>query len=290
MYYKLNQMTEMEASDSCAFEGQLDAQDDSACPSSSPSGNVEDSTLRHSGHTCEDLYVLALRHDEIRRLDDLPMGVDMASRKSYMEDDELPIMSEPHFSSSQSPMLATTHEDISGIPDMVDEPCLGNVHKGHMDLQAREERYGLEIVDLTHTYQYEESESPLLEIPLMDQVVETDSLLEHLLPGSIYSDEDALLIGRNDHSTCLTHLYGIQAQMILVGCVHRRIQLPIQDTMRLRWGSQLVMACSGIQEDSVAQWTVSSLVPYLLRSMLLRIPLLTLAVRGMKLHLNKVVI
>jgi hypothetical protein len=37
----------------------------------------------------------------------------------------------------------------------------------------------------------------------MDQVVETDSLLGHLLPGSIYSDEDALLIGRDDHSTCL---------------------------------------------------------------------------------------
>jgi hypothetical protein len=33
--------------------------------------------------------------------------------------------------------------------------------------------------------------------------VETDSLLEHLLLGSIYSDEDALLIGRDDHSTCL---------------------------------------------------------------------------------------
>jgi hypothetical protein len=61
----------------------------------------------------------------------------------------------------------------------------------------------LEIVDLTHTYQYEESESPLLEIPLMDQVVETDSLLGHLLPRLIYSDEDALLIGQDDHSTCL---------------------------------------------------------------------------------------
>jgi hypothetical protein len=33
--------------------------------------------------------------------------------------------------------------------------------------------------------------------------VETDSLLEHLLLGSIYNDEDALLIGRDDHSTCL---------------------------------------------------------------------------------------
>jgi hypothetical protein len=191
------------ASDSCAFEGQLDGRDDSACPSSSPSGNVEDSTLQHTGDTCEDSYVLALRHDEIGRLDDLPMGVDMASRKSCMEDDELPMMSEPHFSSSQSYMLATTHEDISGIPDMVEEPCGGIVHKGHMDLQTQEERYGLEIVDLTHTYQYEESESPLLEIPLMDQVAETDSLLGHLLPGSIYSDDDTLLIGRDDHITCL---------------------------------------------------------------------------------------
>jgi hypothetical protein len=203
MYYKINQMIETEGSDSCAFEGQSDGQDDSACPSSSPSGNAEDSTLQHTGDTCEDSYVLALRHDEIRRLDDLPMGVDMASRKSCMEYDERPMMSEPHFSSSQSYMLATTHEDISGIPDMVEEPCVGIVHKGHMDLQTQEERYVLEIVDLTHTYQYEESESPLLDIPLMDQVVETDSLLGHLLPGSIYSDDDTLLIGRDDHSTCL---------------------------------------------------------------------------------------
>ena len=112
--------------------------------------------------------MLALRHDEIRRLDDLPMGVDMVSRKSCMEDDEFPMRSEPHFSSSQSPMLATTHEDISAIPDMVEQPCMGIVHKEHMDLQTQEERYGLELVDLTHTYQYEESESPLLEILLME--------------------------------------------------------------------------------------------------------------------------
>jgi hypothetical protein len=57
----------------------------------------------------------------------------------------------------------------------------------------------LEIVELTHTYRYEESESPLLDIPLMDHVVETENLLGHLLPGSIYSDEDALLIGQDDH-------------------------------------------------------------------------------------------
>jgi hypothetical protein len=121
-------------SDSCTFEGQLDGQDDNTYPSSSPLGNVEDSTLQHSGDTCEDSYVLAHRHDDIRRLDDLPMGVDMASRKSCMENDEIPMRSEPHFSSSQSPMLATTHEDISGIPDMVEEPYVGIVHKEHMDL------------------------------------------------------------------------------------------------------------------------------------------------------------
>jgi hypothetical protein len=65
----------------------LDGQGDSACPSSSPSDNVEDSTLQHIGDTYEDSYVLALKHDEIRRLDDLPMGVDM-SRNSCMKDDE----------------------------------------------------------------------------------------------------------------------------------------------------------------------------------------------------------
>jgi len=39
--------------------------------------------------------------------------------------------------------------------------------------------------------------------PLIDQVVETDILLGYLLPGLIYSDEDALLIGQDDHSTCM---------------------------------------------------------------------------------------
>jgi hypothetical protein len=78
--------------------------------------------------------VLELRHDEIRRLDDLLVGVDMASKKSCMDNDELPMMSEPHFSSSQSPMLSMAHEDITSIHDMVEEPCVGIIHKEHMDL------------------------------------------------------------------------------------------------------------------------------------------------------------
>jgi len=59
----------------------------------------------------------------------------------------------------------------------------------------------LETVDLTHAY--EESGSPLLETPLFDQVVETDSLMGHLLPGLVGNDEDALLIGWDDQSMCL---------------------------------------------------------------------------------------
>jgi hypothetical protein len=72
------------------------------------------------------------------------------------------------------------------------------VHQGQVDLH---ERHDLEIVDLTHAY--EESESPLLGTPLFDHIVETDNLMGHLLPGLFDSDEDALLIGRDDHSTCL---------------------------------------------------------------------------------------
>ena len=33
--------------------------------------------------------------------------------------------------------------------------------------------------------------------------METDRLMEHILPGSTYIDEDALFIGQDDHSTCL---------------------------------------------------------------------------------------
>jgi hypothetical protein len=117
-----------EANDSCAYEGQLDGRDDGACCSSSLPGNVEDSTLQHSGYPCKDSHVLSLRHDEIRKSDDLPLGVDMASRKSCMEDDELSIMTVTHFSSSPTPMIANAHEDISDIFDMMEEPCVRIVH------------------------------------------------------------------------------------------------------------------------------------------------------------------
>jgi hypothetical protein len=61
----------------------------------------------------------------------------------------------------------------------------------------------MQTIDLTHTYQSEESESLILETPSFDQVGETDSLLGHLLLGPVDGDEDVPFIGQDDHSTCL---------------------------------------------------------------------------------------
>jgi hypothetical protein len=58
-------------------------------------------------------------------------------------------------------------------------------------------------VDLTHTYQLEEIEPHLLETPLVEQIVEVDRLMEHLLLGSACIDEDALFSIQDDHGMCL---------------------------------------------------------------------------------------
>jgi hypothetical protein len=51
--------------------------------------------------------------------------------------------------------------------------------------------------------------------------VEIDILLGHLLRGSIYSDEDAFLIGQNDHSTCLdTYVWDLGANDISRASAH----------------------------------------------------------------------
>jgi hypothetical protein len=42
-----------------------------------------------------------------------------------------------------------------------------------------------------------------LETPLVEKIVDVDRVMEHLLPGSTYIDEDALFIGQDDHGTCL---------------------------------------------------------------------------------------
>jgi hypothetical protein len=48
-----------------------------------------------------------------------------------------------------------------------------------------------------------EIESHLLETPLVEQIVEADRVMEHLLPGSAYIDEDALFSSQDDHNTFL---------------------------------------------------------------------------------------
>jgi hypothetical protein len=40
-------------------------------------------------------------------------------------------------------MIAMTHEDIDGISDMVEEPCVRDAHQGHMDPQTQEERHNM---------------------------------------------------------------------------------------------------------------------------------------------------
>jgi hypothetical protein len=111
-------------------------------------------------------------------------------------------------------MIDMTQEDISSILEVVEEPCVAFEHKGHMDLHAQEERHGLELVDYIHTYQYEESESPLLGSLLLDQVVETDNLMGYSQDRSTVMRMHSLLVEMTI-SHVLTHLYGIQVQMTL---------------------------------------------------------------------------
>jgi hypothetical protein len=78
-----------------------------------------------------------------------------------------------------------------------------DTHQRHVDPQIQDEIHDVQTVDLTHTDQHEEIESQLLETPLVEQIVDTDRLMGHLLPGSACIDEDALFISQDDHSTCL---------------------------------------------------------------------------------------
>jgi hypothetical protein len=78
-----------------------------------------------------------------------------------------------------------------------------DAHHRHVDPPIQEEIQDVQTVDLTHTDQHEEIESQFLETPLVEQVVDVDRLMEHLFPVSACTDEDALFIGQDDHSTCL---------------------------------------------------------------------------------------
>jgi hypothetical protein len=61
----------------------------------------------------------------------------------------------------------------------------------------------VQVVDPTLTNQHEETESHLLETPLVEHIVETNRVMEHLLSGSACIDEDALFSSQDDNNTCL---------------------------------------------------------------------------------------
>jgi hypothetical protein len=67
-------------------------------------------------------------------------------------DDELPMMVMTH-------MIATSHEEVSGMSDRVDEPCVRDAHHRHVDPPIQEEIQGVQTGDLTHTDQPEDIES-----------------------------------------------------------------------------------------------------------------------------------
>jgi hypothetical protein len=106
-------------------------------------------------------------------------------------------------SSFQTPLIATSHEEDSDMSDMIEEPCVRDAHHRHVDPPIQEEIQDIQTVGLTHTDQYEEIESQFLETPLVEQIGDTDRLMEHLLPGSACIDEGALFSSQDDRSTCL---------------------------------------------------------------------------------------
>jgi hypothetical protein len=158
---------------------QLYGQDDSTIVSADISHTIEDLTPQQSGDTSEESHVLA------------------------PTDDHLPMVVVTHLSSFQTPLIATSHEEVSGMSDRVDEPCVRHAHHRHVDPLIHEDIQGLHIVDLTHTDQPEDIESQFLETPLVEKIVVADKLMGHSLPRLACIDEDAHFSSQDDHSTCL---------------------------------------------------------------------------------------
>ena len=107
-------------------------------------------------------------------------------------DDKLTMMTVTHLSSLQTLTTTPSYEDSNSIED----PYVRDAHHGHVDPQIQEEIYDVQTIDPTPTYQHEESGSILLGIPLVEQVMEIDKLMGHLLPGSACIDEIALFISQ----------------------------------------------------------------------------------------------
>ena len=105
----------------------MDGQDDSTSVSADMQHTLDDLTPQQSSDTSEESHVLAPRDDEV------PMGT------------------VTHLSPVQTPMIATSHEEISGMSGMMDEPSVRDAHHGQVDPQIQEEVQYVREVDLTHT-------------------------------------------------------------------------------------------------------------------------------------------
>jgi hypothetical protein len=95
--------------DPCVVDRQSEERDDSTCISKNISHGVDDPTPQQSGDTSGDSHVLAHRSVE------LPMRV------------------VTHLSSFQEPTIATSHEDINSMSNMMEDPCVRDAHHGHVD-------------------------------------------------------------------------------------------------------------------------------------------------------------
>ena len=83
-------------------------------------------------------------------------------------DDELPMGVVTHLSLVQTSMIATPQEDISGMSDMIEEPCVRDAHHRHVDPLIQKETRDMQVVDPKLKDQHEEIESHLLETPLVE--------------------------------------------------------------------------------------------------------------------------
>jgi hypothetical protein len=116
-----------EDDDPCVVDRQLDGQDDGTSVSVDISHTIDDLTPQQSGDTSEESHVLSLR------------------------DDELPMRVVTHLTPVQTPMIAMSHVEISGMSGMMDELSVRDAHHGQVDPQVQEEVQDVQGVDLTHT-------------------------------------------------------------------------------------------------------------------------------------------
>jgi hypothetical protein len=117
------------------------------------------------------------------------------------------------------------------MSDRVDEPCVRDAHHGQVDPQIQEEVQDVPAVDLTHTGQPEEIGHSYWRLHWL-------SRLQRLTGGwSTYFQDQIAWMRMHSLAVRMTiarvwiHLYGIQAQMIVAGAVHKRIQLLTPDTV-----------------------------------------------------------